>query len=270
MFQISDFLAILENDLNKGVTSIDSILGQCMYFGLSFSKVGCDFRTLMVPIFTKAIATNFKNMVLKATMNFEKNMERFTLINRNHPNVPWKTKNPDPIQPPDSLLEFYPLAEYLNQVLAALNDLKLCAPISIVCEIYSVVQESLLFISRGILVLYGQEQQAFSQNSRDAFTRLCMSFTDDLLPYVQKCLQVVYPPNTISSHIGISVQDLQQEAVCILNKSVVVDPIKHLLPVKIEPSLTLASNFKQSRDGSEEQKSEYEVDLSTEEQINEV
>lgn len=217
---------------------MDAILGQCMYFGLSFSKIGCDFRSLMVPIFVKAISNNFRQSVHKATKNFEKNMDRFTLINKNHPSIPWKTKTDDILQPPDSLLEFYPLAEYLNQILTAFNALRLCPAVSVVNVVVEELNDSLLIISKGILFLYGQEQQAFTTNSKDAFTRLCMGFSDELVPFLQKCIHGLFPPNLISSHIGISIQVLQSEGITMLNKNLIIEPIKHLLPVKVDPVLS--------------------------------
>ncbi|XP_044749420.1 conserved oligomeric Golgi complex subunit 8 [Coccinella septempunctata] len=239
--KISEFLTTLEDDLNKGVSSIDSVLGQCMYFGLSFSKVGCDFRALLVPIFTRRIGNDFQDMVHKATNNFEQNIEKFTLINKNHPNVPWKTKIEDPLQPPDSLLEFYPLAEYLNNILNAFNKLKLCAPMSLIDSITKVLQESLHSIAKSILKLYSQEQQAFSPGSKDAFTRLCMAFADDLIPFLQKCLHVIYPPTNTTSHLGINLQMVQKEGISFLDKSYIIACIKHLLPVRLETNLIIES-----------------------------
>ncbi|KAJ3657885.1 hypothetical protein Zmor_009661 [Zophobas morio] len=237
--KISEFLQTLEDDLAQGVSSIDSILAQCMYFGISFSKVGCDFRSLLVPIFTHKIAHDFETSVDEAVRKFETNMERFTLINKNHPNIPWKTKNDDPLQPPDSLLEFYPLAEFLNNILTALNELKLCAPVATVKAVVDSLQSSLLVIARSILVLHGQEQQAFTANSKDAFTRLCMSFADDLVPYLQKCVHIIFPPSNIASSLGVNVQVLQNEGLTFLNKELIVEPIRHLLPVKINPLLNM-------------------------------
>ncbi|XP_066147093.1 conserved oligomeric Golgi complex subunit 8 [Euwallacea fornicatus] len=242
--KISDFLEVLEKDL-KSVSSLESFLDQCMYFGLSFSKVGWDFRSTLVPIFTKQILDNFKNSVTVAMCSFEKSMESFTLINKNLPNIPWKNKDQDPLHPPDSLLEFYPLAEYLNNVLKTLNAFRSCAPISIVTEVVETLQKSLIFISKSIVILHSQEQQAFTSNAKDTFTRLCMSFSDDLIPYIQKCIHIIYPPNQISMKLGITMQILQEEHISFFDKEVIIVHIQHLLPPRIEPNFDFAETNSQ-------------------------
>lgn len=89
MFQISQFLTTLEQDLNRGVgNSLDSIIGQCMYFGLSFSRVGADFRGLLAPIFIGTISQNFEHAVRKASKKFEQDMENFTLSKLPQPSLP--------------------------------------------------------------------------------------------------------------------------------------------------------------------------------------
>lgn len=234
-FQISQFLVTLEEDL-KGIYSVDSVVDQCMYFGLSFGKVGCDFRLLLLPIFTERILDILKSAINKAVDAFEKNMENFTLINKNLPNIPWRNKDQDPFHPPDSLLEYYPLAEFLNNVLKAFNSFRTCAPISVTNQVVECLQNSLIFITKSILLLHSQEQQAFTSSSKDAFTRLCMTFSDDLIPYVQKCLHVIYPPNQIAAKLGTSVQYLQENHISFLDKGAIVEPIRHLLPPRIEPN----------------------------------
>ncbi|KAH1019577.1 hypothetical protein HUJ04_009371 [Dendroctonus ponderosae] len=238
--RISDFLEVLEGDL-KSVSSVESLLDQCMYFGLSFSKVGCDFRSLLIPIFTKQIMKNFSAAIGRAVAAFEKSIENFTLINKNLPNIPWNNKHQDPLQPPDSLLEFYPLAEYLNNVLKTLNSFRICAPVAIVSEVVECLQRSLLIISRSIVNLYSQEQQAFTSSAKGAFTRLCMSFSDDLVPYVQKCVHIIYPPTQIASQLGITLQTLQDERISFLNREAIVEPIRHLLPSKMSIEEVTAS-----------------------------
>nr|XP_023026370.1 conserved oligomeric Golgi complex subunit 8 isoform X1 [Leptinotarsa decemlineata]XP_023026435.1 conserved oligomeric Golgi complex subunit 8 isoform X2 [Leptinotarsa decemlineata] len=234
--KISEFFTILDKDL-EGVTSIESIMDQCMYFGSSFSKVGCDFRPMMVPMFTSVIQKKFTKSVEDASRNFAKNIDKFTLIDKNHPNIQWKTNKEDQMQPPDSLLEFYPLAEYLNNILTTLNNLRLCAPIAIVNDVVMNLQESLVFISESLLKLYTQEHQAFTTSSKDAFTKLCMAFYDELVPFIQKCIHVIYQPSQIASKLGVSVNALQKENITFLDKSVIISHIKHLLPAKTEPDI---------------------------------
>lgn len=47
------------------------------------------------------------------------------------------------VQPPTALLDFQPLAMYCNSVLNAFNDLRLCAPISLACDVAAKLEESL-------------------------------------------------------------------------------------------------------------------------------
>ena len=42
--KVQQFLKTLVEDLEAGVSSFESIMGQAMYFGLSFGRVGFDFR----------------------------------------------------------------------------------------------------------------------------------------------------------------------------------------------------------------------------------
>ncbi|CAG9864970.1 unnamed protein product [Phyllotreta striolata] len=239
--QISSFLITLDRDLSGG-NSLEGIFDQCMYFGYSFSKVGCDFRPWMVPIFTKHIYLNFSNLIASADNNFTKNIEKFTLIDKKTSSIPWKHNKGDELRPPDSLLEFYPLAEYTNNILNALNQLRLRPPVALVTEVVETLETSMTLIAKSLRKLYSQEQQAFSVNSKDAFTRLCMCFSDDLLPFIQKTIHIIFPPSHLATKLGVSVKVLQEEGISFFNKDVVIAPISHLLPTNAEPNITAESS----------------------------
>ena len=68
---MQQFLKTLENDLERGVGNrLDSLLGQCMYFGLSFSRVGADFRGLLPPLFHAAALKLLNTEVCNATNRY--------------------------------------------------------------------------------------------------------------------------------------------------------------------------------------------------------
>ena len=73
--KIKKFLEILQKDLKLGVGNrIDSVLSQAMYFGLAFSRVGLDFRVLMVPIFEEAVLDQLRNSLSTGLSNFEESL----------------------------------------------------------------------------------------------------------------------------------------------------------------------------------------------------
>lgn len=51
-----------------------------MYFGLSFSRVGADFRCLLIPRFQEAAHGVFKQAVDNATQEFAMDMMSYSLV----------------------------------------------------------------------------------------------------------------------------------------------------------------------------------------------
>eukprot|EP00099_Drosophila_melanogaster_P018426 NP_609503.2 uncharacterized protein Dmel_CG6488 [Drosophila melanogaster] len=233
--KISDFLQTLERDLQLGVGSVETVLGQCMYFGLSFSRVGADFRALMAPIFVGVIRRRFESSVEQVDEQFERELERFTLINKValHSHA---RKQVDPEQesyaPPEALLDFYPLAALCNGYLSALNELRLCAPLALATDVTRCLQHSLQQAAQRVLAFYRQEQQAFAGSEREAFVRLCSCLAYDLVPYIQRCIHGVFPPQSLTVHLGISLLQLEQQQLTYLQQTRILEPLKHLLPTK--------------------------------------
>lgn len=103
------------------------------------------------------------------------------------------------------------MADYCNGILTTFNELRLCAPVAVADNATNQLRESLSGVARCTLAFYRQEQQALTQPEKDNFTRFCAYFAEELLPYVQKCLHTVFPPAVIASHLGVSIQHLQNE-----------------------------------------------------------
>lgn len=229
--KISQFLTTLEQDL-PGVTSIDSILGQCTYFGLSFGRVGADFTGRMSDIFVRVIGEKFELSVRRTTKKFEQDMEKFTLINKSQRTSLKTSTVVKSENPPEELVEFYPLAEYCNGLISAFNEIRLCPPVALSVFCINVLQESLHNVAKAVLMFYKQEQQAFAAPERDNMIKFTECLSEYLIPYVQYCIHAIFPPNQIAVHLGISVNLLQKERITYFDKESILEPLALLLPVK--------------------------------------
>ncbi|XP_062136400.1 conserved oligomeric Golgi complex subunit 8 isoform X1 [Drosophila sulfurigaster albostrigata] len=245
--KINGFLLTLETDLERGVNSIETVLGQCMYFGLSFSRVGADFRGLIAPIFVRIVCNKFESTIAQVNANFEQELEKFTLINKVtlHSRKPLDTtampsSEQKTYAPPETLLDFYPLAALCNGYLNALNELRLCAPFAVATDVTNCLQQSLQFVAQRVLAFYRQEQQAFTGNERETFVKLCSCFSYDLVPFVQRCIHGVFPPQSLTVNLGISLLQLEQQQLTFLQQHQILEPLKHLLPTKVLIPLTSA------------------------------
>ncbi|XP_017468877.1 PREDICTED: conserved oligomeric Golgi complex subunit 8 [Rhagoletis zephyria] len=267
--KIDDFLQTLESDLERGVSSYDTVLGQCMYFGLSFSRVGADFRALMVPIFLRVIRKNFENAISKVNQSFAQELERYTLINK--PTLHTRAHKVDTTSvtiaqgsataqeqelfaPPETLLDFHPLAALCNGYLNALNELRLCAPIALANDVTRALQSSLEFVATKVLGFYRQEQQAFTSAERETFVKLCSCLAYDLIPYMQRCIHAIFPQQTLTNHLGINLLTLEQQQITYLQQQKILEPLKHLLPNKM-PDVLLKQGQTKLAEATEAQQS---------------
>lgn len=141
-------------------------------------------------------------------------MEDFTLINREIMRTPYKEDNENKTHyhhPPDSILDFHPLAAYTNKLLILFNELKICVPLAVIKDFVSSINHSLDAIAKCILNFFKNERQAFSKKEQDIFLKLCSCFCYELIPYIQLCIHQVF---------------FEQSKVSLLTLS--TDPIKRL------------------------------------------
>lgn len=235
--KVAEFLETLERDLQRGVGGrLDSLLGQCMYFGLSFSRVGADFRGQLAPMFQRVAAETFRRAVQEAVDKFQEDMNLYTLIalpsvlGGTIPPVAPSTQ-PGTLQPPMSLLDFQPLACFLNNILTAFNDLRLCCPVGLAQDVTRCLEDALKKVTRQILVFHRAEESAFSSREKELFVQFCCSYADDLLPFLNRCLQVLFPPAQLALVLGVPPTQLHRYgSLGCIDLPAVLQPLDFLLP----------------------------------------
>ncbi|XP_028931720.1 conserved oligomeric Golgi complex subunit 8 isoform X2 [Ornithorhynchus anatinus] len=237
--KVSQFLRALEDDLRRGVGGrLDSLLGQCMYFGLSFSRVGADFRGQLAPVFQRVALGAFGKAVDEAVEKFRDEMNSYTLISA--PSVPGGGVPPGPpgtqpgtLQPPMVLLDFPPLACFLNNILLSFNDLRLCCPVALAQDVTVSLEDALVKVTKIILAFHRAEEAAFSSREQELFVQFCTIFLEDLVPYLNRCLQVLFPPAQIAQTLGIPPTQLSKYGnLGHVNVSVVQELLASVLPKK--------------------------------------
>lgn len=240
--KVSQFLEILDSDLQRGVGSrLESLLGQCMYFGLSFSRVGADFRGQLAPVFQQVTIGTFRKAVQEAVDKFHDEMNSYTLISApaglgSTIPVQVPTAQPGTLQPPMVLLEFPPLACFLNNILVAFNDLRLCCPVALAQDVTTSLEEALGKVTKTILAFHRAEEAAFSSREQELFAQFCTAFLEDLLPYLNRCLQVLYPPAQIAQTLGVAPTQLHKYgSLGCVDVNVIKEPLAFLLPVREAP-----------------------------------
>ncbi|XP_055029615.2 conserved oligomeric Golgi complex subunit 8 [Misgurnus anguillicaudatus] len=237
--QAAQFLETLDRDLQRGVGSrLDSLLGQCMYFGLSFSRVGADFRGQLAPIFQRVAMDTFRKAIQEAVEKFQEDMNLYNLISfmstlgSTIPAVAPSTQ-PGTLQPPMALLDFPPLACFLNNVLTAFNDLRLCCPIGLAQEVSRCVEEALIKVTKLILVFHRAEESAFNSRERELFVQFCSTFAEDMVPFLNRCLQVLFPPAQLALILGVPPTQVSKDgSIGCINVSLVLEPLEFVLPKK--------------------------------------
>lgn len=57
-------------------------------------------------------------------------------------------------------------------------------------------------VTQQIIAFYRAEESAFSDREKELFFHFCSSYADDLLPFLRRCLQVLFPPAQLALVLG--------------------------------------------------------------------
>ncbi|KAG8183597.1 hypothetical protein JTE90_025149 [Oedothorax gibbosus] len=252
-WKISWFLCILEQDISQDLGGrIDSVLAQCMYFGLSFSRVNIDFRSLLVPLFQNVALKKLCAALDRATGRFESTMETFTFSTYTNTAFVVPGLSEETMQPPIALLDFHPLAQYLNDVLTALNDLKLCCSYSMANDVIAAVTSSLDRLVKTLTKVHSKWKKRLNEVETENFNKLCLLFSTDLVPHIDKCLTSIFPSEQIAQSLGIASLEFKKlEYLCKLNVDAILEPLQEILPkIEDEDYLVIKIHDKERLEGS--------------------
>ncbi|KAM4642909.1 LOW QUALITY PROTEIN: conserved oligomeric Golgi complex subunit 8-like [Amazona ochrocephala] len=153
--KVSKFLQTLECNLCCRVgSSLDSLLGQCMNFGLSFSRVGANFCGQLATLFQHVATATFRKVVEEAVEKFREEMNSYMLISAltvlgGSAGGLVPTAQPGMLQPPMVLLDFLPLTCFLNDLLVAFSDLWLCCPVALAQDVTTCLEDMLGYVQGG-------------------------------------------------------------------------------------------------------------------------
>lgn len=248
--KISWFLHTLETDIGMNLGGrIDSVFAQCMYFGLSFSRVNIDFRPLLIPIFQNAVFHKFQSDIELCTQKFEKAIKMYVFSSFTNTAILVPSLSDDSLQPPNCLLDFQPLAQYCNDVLSALNDLKLCCSYALSADIIKILTKSLELMIKTLIDIYYHRKLSNNEQEKEHFIRFCFLLSSELVPHFNKCLSIFFSPEDISQVLGISSMEFKKfEYLCKLDSKKIVKSLEIVLPTKDdedeESDVGLIINFK--------------------------
>ncbi len=162
---VNNLIDVLAQSLPQveDTTSLTSILTQLTHCSTSFAKIGLDFRSLLPPLFEAAVKERFSQAVEAATSKFLQTLVDAQKYSRQPSQVlvtavaavslPEETTLPESLRMPPHVLSSYPpFAIYTNSLLSALNSLRLLAPVSILDDLQSSLDECLARSASSFLV----------------------------------------------------------------------------------------------------------------------
>ena len=188
--KVEEYLNLLDSTIKNNedaiFSSLDSVLNQAMYFGLSFSRIGCDFRTQLIPIFESVALRRFGSSLNTAVTSFERcsDVPGLLTMDKTSYESNASSASADQVIPPSTLLPFPILAKFANDLSTAFNVLRVFCPLSIENEVYNNVREALV---ECLSVLRQCQHYSDWQSFLDAFINQVIPYAEELMTCVFDC-----------------------------------------------------------------------------------
>lgn len=210
---VCDYLERLEagiKDIRDGA-ALNTVLQQAMYCGQSLGRVGADFRSSLPPLFEDAVLRIYNSHLNAALRQFEMMIEdnRWAPVGSSAlrkergqsflslESSPAKGTTPeekaheianDQYEPPVGVLDSPPLAVFLNGILAALNELRLCAPVSLGLRLGKTLQQTLISAGEYMGAVGGPGGAFLKRSDRQHFVGMSASLRDLCVQHAARCL----------------------------------------------------------------------------------
>ena len=207
--KVGEFLHSLEAVLSSqpSLQRLDSLLSQSMYFGLSFSRIGADFRPMLVNIFHRTMFRALSSHLSAASADFRDAMRNYILA------LPYQAPHPPsclqaprdpsrPPTPPQSVLQFTPLARYLNQILTTFNEVKQCPLTSLALPLRAALEASVSAVVQSMCEFDARERSSYSDKERELFMHLCFLTVYELIPFISSALLHIYPTDCVNEFLS--------------------------------------------------------------------
>lgn len=223
--------------------ALNTVLQQAMFCGQSLGRVGADFRAALPSMFERAVIRIFHSHLHAALRQFEMMVDdnrwapvgssalrkdRNSTMFPSSPSSPLTTntnsttekendennnddgnldkqkQNQDSYDPPQGVLDSPPLAVFLNGLLVALNDLRLCSPASLASRLGDSMQDTLIKAGEYISAIGGPGGAFLKRSDRPHFIAMSVSLRDLCVRHAARCLD-----HCMSRHglVNISVVD---------------------------------------------------------------
>lgn len=212
---VSDYLERLAGgikDIADGA-ALNTVLQQAMHCGQSLGRVGADFRAALSPLFEGAVMRIYRSHLNAALRQFEMMVEdnRWAPVgssalrkergsaflpldvnqnqesNENTTEAEGSTSIAQ-YDPPYGVLDSPPLAVFLNGILAALNDLRLCAPVPLGPRLGVALQDVLISSGEYMSAMGGPGGAFLKRSDRPHFVAMSASLRDLCVPHAARCL----------------------------------------------------------------------------------
>jgi hypothetical protein len=172
-----------------------------MYCGATLARVGADFRALISEMFMKRVTLEWSYRMKSAVGRFKKAMKEYEFKSSiQFPDRNSKENNNEEQQQqmdytslnaPRILLNYEPLAELMNEVLTAMNELRQCCPIHVVPNILQSTREDLLEALCLFMIEMNQTTK-LSEIGRSTFRAICKCISREFMGHIIRCLERLF------------------------------------------------------------------------------